>query len=470
VPDPLRAKVVETRPVTAPTSPTRPRSVPAGAAAIPDAGGWLSAPRATARFIRDPIALLRSLAARHGPTFRLALLDGPSVVTGDPDFIREMYASDPGLLDAPNDIAAPLVGRRSVVVANGALHKHKRKMLAPPFHGARMRAYGHTIADATLRALDGLAVGDPVDVLAITQRLSLEVILRAVFGVSDAARVAALRAAITRTVAGLPTWLLFARPLHHTFGGAGPWARYQAAVAALERLLRDEIARARAAPAESRDDVLALLLSARDEADQPMPDDELVDELRTLVIAGHETTATTLAWTLWELHRNPPALAPLVEALGALGDAPSPEALARAPLLAATCDEAMRMHPIVPIFRRRVTRDARIAGHDLRAGTLLSPAVALTHYDPAIFAEPDAFRPARFLERRYAASEFMPFGGGDRRCLGAAFANYELQVALGTWLTRHRFEAEPGAPLRLVMNGITARPSDRVLLRYRGRA
>lgn len=436
---------------------------------IADAGGWLAAPLQTSRLIHDPLAMMRALAARHGRTFRLTLLDGPSVVTGDPAFIAEIYAGDADLFDAPNEIVAPLVGEGSIVLANGARHKRKRKMMAPPFHGARMRAYGRTIADATRRGLDALAPGDRIDVLSITQQLSLDVIVRAAFGVTEGARVAELHRAITRAVAGFPAWLMFAPPLQRRFGGVGPWARYQADVAALERLLRGEIARARAAPEGSRDDVLTLLLSARDEAGQPMPDDELVDELRTLVIAGHETTATTLAWALWELHRSPRVLARLVEALEALGAEPEPEAFARVPLLAATCDEALRMHPIVPIFRRRVKRDARIAGHDLRAGTLLSPAVLITHYDAAIFAEPDVFRPERFLERKYATSEFMPFGGGNRRCLGAAFASYELQIALGTWLTRHRFTAGSAAPLRLVMNGVTTRPSRPMVLRYQGR-
>jgi cytochrome P450 family 110 len=437
-------------------------------AKIPETGGNLAAPLHTARLIRDPIGMLRDLAARHGPTFRMSLLDGPSIVTGDPAFVREIFASDGSVLDAPNEIVGPLVGEGSVVLANGARHKRKRKMMAPPFHGARMRTYGAIIADATRRALDGLPVGEPIDVMAVTQRLSLDVILRAAFGVTEASRVTALHDAIRRAVAGFPTWLMFTPMAQHRFGGVGPWARYQRDVDALRGLVREEIARARSAPEGSRDDVLSLLLSARDEDGAPMTDDELIDELRTLVIAGHETTATTLAWTLWELYRSPDALDALVTALDALGDAPAPEAFAQVPRLAATCDEALRMHPIVPFYRRRVTRDARIGGHDLAAGTLLSPAVALTHYNPAVFAEPDTFRPERFLDRKYAPSEFMPFGGGNRRCVGAAFATYELQIALGTWLTRHRFEAVPGAPLRLVMNGVTARPSGRVMLRYGG--
>ncbi|MDP2340631.1 MAG: cytochrome P450 [Deltaproteobacteria bacterium] len=435
------------------------------------AGGWLSAPVHTARLINDPLALMRGFARQHGPTFRLRLLDGDSLVTGDAAFIAEIFGGEEGLFDAPNEIVRPLVGDGSIVLANGARHKRKRKLMAPPFHGARMRSYGRTIADATERAMAPFAAGDVVDVLEVTQQISLEVILRAVFGVSDPARVEQLRNAIVDVVAGLPAWLLFMPVLHRRMGGVGPWARYDDAVAVLRALLLEEITRGRAAEPGSRDDVLALLLSARDEDGQPMGDDELVDELRTLVIAGHETTATTLAWALWELHRNPGALERVRAAVtSSSSSSAEPEVLARVPLLVAACDETLRMHPIVPIFRRRVTRAARLGGHDLAAGTLLSPAVLITHYDDAIYAEPDEFRPERFVDRKYGATEFMPFGGGNRRCLGAAFANYELQVALGTILRGQRFSTTSNEPLRLVMNGITTRSSGPIRLRVEARA
>ena len=435
--------------------------------AVDVAGGWLSAPLHTSQLISDPLRLMRGLAAKHGSTFRLRLLDGDSVVTGDPAFIAEIFGGEDGLLDAPNEIVRPLVGEGSIVLANGARHKRKRKLLAPPFHGARMRAYGRTIAEATQRSVRTVAAGDVVDVLDVTQRISLEVILRAVFGVSDAARVEQLRTAIVDAVAGLPAWLLFLPVLHRRLGGVGPWARYEDSVRTLCALLREEIQRGREAEPGSRDDVLALLLSARDEDGAPMSDAELVDELRTLVIAGHETTATTLGWALWELHRNP-AVLERVQSEITSSSSSEPEELARVPLLVAACDETLRLHPIVPIFRRRLTRAARLGGHDLAAGTLLSPAVLITHYDEALFPKPDQFRPERFLERKFGATEFMPFGGGNRRCLGAAFANYELQVALGTLLRGHRFAATSTAPLHLVMNGITTRASGPISLRCVG--
>lgn len=436
---------------------------------MPNAGGWLTAPLNTSRLVRQPQRLLGAFAARHGRTFSLTLLDGPSIVSGDPSVIAEMFAGGGTGSDAPNQIVAPLVGERSIVLANGSPHRRKRKMLAPPFHGARMLAYGDTIRNATLRGMERLQPGDTLDVISMTQQLSLEVILRAAFGVTDPARRDTLRTAITRVVSGFPAWLMFAPPLQRSVVGLGPWASHLRGVAALKALLLDEIAEARRAPPGSRDDVLAMMLEARDEDGNPMPDDEIVDELRTLVIAGHETTATTLGWALWQLHRNPDVLERLLAELGGFGQGSPPASFAKLPFLAATCDETLRMHPIVPIFRRRLVQDARIGGHDLRAGTILSPAVLMTHYDEQLYPDPGRFSPARFLERTYSSTEFMPFGGGNRRCLGAAFANFELQVALGTLLAEFRFSPVEGPPLRLVMHGVTTRANAPVTLGFLGR-
>ncbi len=434
-------------------------------------GGLAGAAVSTSRLVSDPAALMRDWSERLGPTFRMALLNGPSVVTGDPALIAAIFG-DPELFDAPNEIVAPLVGDGSIVLAEGARHKRKRKLLMPPFHGARMRAYGRIVADAAARHAGELAPGAEVPILDVTQRISLEVIIRAVFGVRDAERVEAFRAAILRNVDGFPAWLMFLPLLHHELGGFGPWARYQETVRALVALLREEVARGRAEMARSdgREDILALLLAARDEDGAPMPDDEVVDELRTLVIAGHETTATTLGWALWQLHRNPAALARLREELAPLGSTPAPEALARLPYLAAVCDETLRLHPIVPVFRRRLVRDAVLAGHTYPAGTVFHPTVFITHFDPSIFPDPHDFAPERFLDRKYGPAEFLPFGGGSRRCVGAAFASFEMQVALGAILAAHRFEGVSDAPIRLAMNGVTTRPVGGIQLRYLGRA
>ncbi len=432
-------------------------------------GGIAVAAVSTWRLVQDPAALMRDLSARYGPTFHMPLLNGPSIVTGDPALIGAIFG-DAELFDAPNEIVAPLVGEGSIVLAGGARHKRKRKLLAPPFHGARMRAYGAIIAEAAARQGADFVPGREIAVLDVTQRLSLEVIVRAVFGVTDAARVEAFRATISRNIDRLPAWLLFLPVLHHEWGGIGPWARYRASVTALVALLEEEVARARAEQPPGREDILALLLAARDEDGAPMPDDELVDELRTLVIAGHETTATTLGWALWQVHRNPPVLARLREELATLGPTPDPERLARLPYLAAVCDETLRMHPIVPIFRRRLLRDAVLDGRPYPAGTMFHPSVLITHFDPTIYPDPHTFSPERFLARKFGPAEFLPFGGGNRRCVGAAFASFELQIALGTLLGAHRFTLPSDAPIRLALNGITTRPVGGITLRYEGPA
>jgi cytochrome P450 len=348
-----------------------------------------------------------------------------------------------------------------VVLARAARHRRKRKLLAPPLHGARMRAYGEVIVEAARGAFAGVAPGTAVEVIRHTQRLSLDVIVRAIFGARDPARVARFHAVVDEVIARLPAWLMFSPWLQRPMFGVGPWDRYQRAAGRLCDLLREEIAAARLAP-EGRDDVMSLLLAARDEDGQALPDDELVDELRTLVIAGHETTATTLAWSLWRLHRTPDALRRLRAELDAAG--PDPAALAALPYLSAVCDETLRLHPIVPIMARRLARDWTLAGHTLRAGTMICPAVMLTHLDRALYPDPHTFRPERFLDRRYGPGEFYPYGGGARRCLGAAMAAWELRVALGTLLRNHHFEPDRGPALTTVMHGITTRPSRPIVL------
>lgn len=409
--------------------------------------------------MRDATRMFRTLAARHGDPFLLPTLDETYVVTGDAKHVAAIFAADPDVMDPPSGIVEPLLGTGTVVLARGARHRRKRRVLAPPLHGQRMKAWADVIATAARGAFADVRVGDTVDLLARTQRLSLDVIVRAIFGMTDPARITRFHHSVEAVIAGLPAWLLFAPWLQRPMFGVGPWDRYQRAERALLDLLREEIARARATPDNARDDVLALLLAARDEDGEALPDAELLDELRTLVIAGHETTATTLAWALWLLHRNPDALARLRDELAPLGSAPDPAALATLPWLDAVCDETLRLAPIVPIMARRLAREWTLAGATIPAGTMVCPAVMLTHFDPALYPDPSRFDPARFLTRRYTPGEFYPYGGGARRCLGASMAGYELKLALGTVLAAHRFSSLGDDAIGNVMNGITTRPS-----------
>lgn len=430
--------------------------------ALPSAPKDLAARIAhTWRLVRAPAPMLRALSQRHGDPFVLPTLDEGYVITGDPAHVAAVFAADPEVMDPPSGVVEPLLGERSVVLARAARHRRKRKLLAPPLHGARMRAYGEVIVEAARGAFAGVAPGMAVEVIRHTQRLSLDVIVRAIFGARDPQRVARFHAVVDEVIARLPAWLMFSPWLQRPMLGVGPWDRYQRAAGRLCDLLREEIAAARRAP-EGRDDVMSLLLAARDEEGQALPDDELVDELRTLVIAGHETTATTLAWALWRLHRTPDALRRLRDELDAAGL--DPAALASLPFLSAVCDETLRLHPIVPIMARRLARDWTLAGHTLPAGTMICPAVMLTHLDRALYPDPHAFRPERFLDRRYGPGEFYPYGGGARRCLGASMAAWELRVALGTVLRTHAFAPDRGPALTTVMHGITTRPSRPILL------
>jgi cytochrome P450 len=425
------------------------------------AAGLPSAPGGLAARVHHTWRLVRS--RRYGDPFVLPTLDEGYVITGDPAHVAAVFAADPEVMDPPSGVVEPLLGERSVVLARAARHRRKRKVLMPPLHGARMRTYGDVIVEAARHAFAGVTPGTAVEVIGHTQRLSLDVIVRAIFGARDPARVARFHAVVDEVITRLPAWLMFSPWLHHPMFGLGPWDRYQRSAGRLCDLLREEIAAARGAP-EGRDDVLSLLLAARDEEGKPMPDDELVDELRTLVIAGHETTATTLAWALWRLHRTPAALDRLRAELDAAGAGADPAALAALPFLGAVCDETLRLHPIVPIMARRLARDWTLAGRTLAAGTMVCPAVMLTHLDPAVYPDPDSFRPERFLDRRPGAGEFYPYGGGARRCLGAAMASWELRVALGTILRAHRFAPDRGPALTTVMHGVTTRPSRPIVL------
>jgi len=420
------------------------------------------------KFIDDPISLMTSMRAKYGPAFVLDLFDGPNFITGEPELVRQIFAAPEEVLDAPNGVAEPLVGAGSIVMSSGDRHRRKRKLLMPPFHGARMRAYGEIVRSAALEGISKLQTGQRADLRDLVHRVSLEVIVRAVFGVRDTSRVAAYREAIDATVDGLPPWLLFISPLRRPMGGVGPWDAYVRRLQHFLSLLREEVAAARAAPAEGREDILSMLLAARDEDGQPMSDDELLDELRALVIAGYETTATTLGWALWATYRNPDILDRLREELELAGDPPADE-LSKLPYLGAVCDEALRRWPITPVTRRRAVRDMQIGSFEVPAGMFVLPSVGITHFDPDLYPDPFAFKPERFLTRKYSTSEFYPFGGGLRRCAGAALANYELRVALGAIVQAHEFASMRDPEPRAILNGVTMRPKVPLVLRYEGR-
>jgi cytochrome P450 len=420
----------------------------------------------------DPEGFFRH-GARRGEPFAVRLPGvGTVYVTGHPDGAREIFTADPAGYETvqANPIEA-LLGPGSLILLAGERHARERRLLVPPFHGDRMRAYGRIIQDVVGAELARLAPGAAVSAQALMQAVTLQVIVRAVFGVEGDARRAQVHAAVTEMLDAYSPALMLVPGLRRELFGRGPWARFVRAREAFDRLLLGEVAARRVAPGAAGEDILSLLVAVRDEDGRPLADAELLDELRTLLVAGHETTATVLCWALPYLHRQPEELARLRAELDALGPSPAAEALAAAPYLGAVANEALRLHPVVPIVLRRLRAPLTLRGHRLAAGDSVAVAVSLLHAREDVFPEPARFRPERFLERRYSPFEHAPFGGGHRRCLGAAFAAYELRLVLGTLLSRARLHLDAASArgaLRPVLRSITAAPARPIGLVYEG--
>lgn len=409
------------------------------------------------RFARDPYAFLLACKRRYGDPFSFPLGGKQLTLTGEPELARQVFAADPDTLGAfnPGNLSA-ILGANSVILLSGERHRRERKLLAPPFHGARMRSYGAIIRESALRRGGAWRVGEPFDVQRTAQEISIDVIVRAVFGIEDPARVALFSRAMVEVLAAIHPILIFARVLQRDLGPLTPWRRLVAARRAADVLIQAEIDARRRQP--GGDDILSLMLSARDEDGQGMRDEELHDELLTLLFAGHETTAIAISWAFYWLLRHPPALARLREELAGLGPDPDPEAVAAAPWLEAVCHETLRLWPILPMVPRTLVKPMRLGPHELPRGASVGVATALLHAHPELYPEPERFKPERFLARKYSPFEFTPFGGGNRRCIGAAFALYEMKQALAALVPLCELRLVRDAPLRPRRRNLTLGP------------
>ncbi len=397
----------------------------------------------TMRWAFRPVPFMREAAAAHGDMFTIRLAQvGDLVFVTHPAAVKEVFTGDPAVLLAGEGNAplAPVLGSASVLLLDGPEHLRQRRLLLPPFHGERMARYGRLMESITADAVDRWSEHEPFALAPQMQAITLEVILRAVFGADTRPRLQALRAAIAGLLprgfaqAAMLPWL------RRDLGPFMPWARFEARLAAADRLIYDLIATRRADPAlAKRDDILSLLLLARDEDGAPMTDAELRDELVTLLLAGHETTATGLAWAVERLVRTPDVLAELTAECRAGGHGPE-----GGPLLDATVKEILRLRPPLPIVVRRLAAPYEIGGRLLPAGARVAPCIWLTHRRPDLYPDPDAFQPERFLGVTPDTYAWLPFGGGIRRCIGAAFAQFEMKIVLGAILARA--DLAPAAP------------------------
>jgi cytochrome P450 family 135 len=419
-----------------PPGPRSPRAV--------QSAGWLLRPGPWLTRLRD----------RYGPTFTIRIANEPDwVIVTDPEDVRQVFTGDPQVLHAgeANAILRPMLGPRSVLLLDDGAHMAQRKLLLPPFHGERMRRYADLVRAIAEREVAGWPPDAAVEARPRMQAITLEVIMRAIFGVEDPARLERLRAALQRML----DWTTEPRRLF-LIAGIGPRrlervTAFRAATDPVHVLLEEEIARGRSDPRlEGREDILALLLQATHEDGSPMSVEEIRDELITLLVAGHETTATALAWALERLARHPAAWARLREEVAA----------GEEDYLDAVVKETLRLRPVIPIVLRHLKAPVRIGGHDLPAGVSVVPCIYLVHRDPAVYPDPLAFRPERFLESPAGTYTWIPFGGGVRRCLGASFALFEMKTVLRVIAARARLRADDPAPALTTRRAITLVPAD----------
>ncbi len=415
------------------------------------------------RWVQWPLPFMDECAQRYGETFTLRLPAAPPIVMfSHPDAIKTIFTGDEEDLRAgeANYRLEPILGKHSLLILDGQEHLRERRLLQPPFHGDRMLAYGTVMRDIAAAAVERWPAGRPFALHPEMQSVTLDVILRTVFGLDEGPTKRELRAALLDllTIGANPQLLLAAQ--QGNGNGSGP-ARFFTARDRVDQQLFAEIAARRRADVSGRADILSLLVAATYEDGRPLEDRALRDELMTMLLAGHETTATALAWAVSHVLASVDVRDRLRDELRTAGPAPfDPQHVTRLEYLDAVCRETLRLTPIVPLVGRRLTRPMTVGGVDLPAGVVASPCIYLAHRRPERWPEPDRFRPERFLESKPTPYEFLPFGGGVRRCLGMAFALVEMKIVLAEVLSRVELRAAPGYQVRVVRRSVTLAPSE----------
>ena len=440
----------------------------------------LPSPLQTLLWIRKPVEVMNYGQRHYGHAFRVQLPGLDLALFSDPDSIRTIFAGKSDEMHAGqfNSILRTLVGESSVLLLDGDEHMRHRRLLMPSFHGERMRHYGNTMAAITRDSIATWREDSPFSLHKYTQEITLQIILRTVFGADEGAELHDLNTTIKRLLVNaenpliMPTLIYLSRnPRSET---RVPFRWLLRGREETDALLYRQIAARRAAQrahtGRPRTDVLAMLMQARDENGEPMTDRELRDELMTALAAGHETTATSLAWAIERIASTPDVHARLrAEVDDAGGLNATPERIAGLPYLDATIKEVLRSRPVIPAVGRVLQKPEVIGGYAMPAGAIASACVYLAHQNPAVYPDPEVFRPERFTTAQPEPTTWLPFGGGIRRCIGAQFATYEMKVVLHTMLAACDFTLAQPTPAKIVRRAITFWPEGGTVVRIKRR-
>jgi len=406
------------------------------------------------RYARDPFGFSLRCLAKYGDPFTAPTVFGPQVVTADPAVVEQVFAADPASFAATGAaLLAPVMGASSVILLDGERHRAARKLLAPPFHRAAIERLGEAIVEVARHRLAALPRGRAFDIHDELRKITSDVIVRIVFGATEAATARALTEQLFGLAASLKPTFLLVPALRRRLGGVSAWARFQRACERSQAIVAALIAARRDAPPAA--DLLGLLLAARDATGAALSDREVWEHLMTFFMAGHDTTASTLAWAIQLVHGAPAVHDRLRAEVAGAGDA---AALAAQPYLEAVCLETLRLCPIAPYIARDLRRPFAVGGYELPAGTSLAISIIGIHRRPELYPEPDRFQPDRFAGRSYPPSQFLPFGGGVRRCVGAALAMLELKLVLGTVMQGPPLQLTGDPAIRATVRNTTVGP------------
>ena len=414
-------------------------------------GPRLPSPLQTTLGLIRPVEARLAMRNRYGGVFRTKdAIAGELFHIADHDLIEEVFKWKPEQYNVaePRQVMEPVTGPASILLLDGARHMRTRKLMLPPFHGPAIEHYAAMIREITEREIDSWDTGQRIRTRRVAQVITMEVIIRAVFGITDPVRVAELKRVLPKLSSPNPLLLLMQKDL----GRLSPWGRFVRRRNHVDELLFGEIERRRTGPESSEDvDILALLLAARDEEGEPLSDSELRDQLITILLAGHETTATSIGWAFERLLRTPLALERLTAEV---------KADQTSEYIDAVIKETLRLRPVVPEVFRAPSEQSALGGYSFPAGTQLAASILIVQLDPDLYPpDPEAFRPERFLDGAPEPYTWVPFGGGVRRCLGAAFAMLEMKVVIQTILRRARLRPPRAAAEKARFRGVTILPS-----------
>ncbi|MEA5550228.1 cytochrome P450 [Anabaena cylindrica UHCC 0172] len=415
------------------------------------------------KFVMQPVKYVEDLGELYGDTFTISGSgDSKMVYFSQPEALEQIFTADSSHFEVGrgNRGLRFLLGERSLMLMDGEPHQRQRQLLAPPFHGERMRAYGQDIQEITQQTSNKWVIGKPFNIRESMQEITLRVILRVIFGLDEGEMFEELRRSLTSLLDFMTSPIMssafFFRFMQKDFGAWSPWGWIVRQQQHIDELIYTLIQQRRAEPDQNRQDILSLMMAAHDQNGQGMSDQELHDELMTILVAGHETTASALTWAFYWLDRLPEVREKLLQEINSLGVNPELSQIAKIPYLTAVCQETLRIYPIVMSgFIRVVKIPIEIMGYKLPAGTIIVPSIYLAHHREEVYPQPKQFKPERFLERQFSPYEYLPFGGGNRRCIGLAFAQYEMKIVLATILSKFQLSLLNQQPVNPVRRGLT---------------